>query len=101
MILRLYGQARVVHQYDSEWEALYSHFTPLPGARQIFDLAIDLVQTSCGMAVPNYQYIGDRDLLKNWAANKGEAGLRQYWEEKNQISMDGQHTGIFGALGQR
>ncbi len=54
LILRLYGAATVVHRRNSEWFNLYSMFEPLPGARQIFDLSIDLVQTSCGMAVPNY-----------------------------------------------
>lgn len=57
MILRLYGSARVIHQNDAEWSAFFAYFPPLPGARQIFELSIDLdlVQTSCGMAVPTYQ----------------------------------------------
>ncbi len=48
VILRLYGSARAVHHTDPEWPALFALFAPLPGARQIFDVAIDLVQTSCG-----------------------------------------------------
>ena len=52
LILRLYGNARVVHRNDAEWSELFPLFKPLPGARQIFDLAIDLVQSSCGEAVP-------------------------------------------------
>ena len=44
-ILRLYGKARVVHHNDAEWAALVAHFKPLPGARQIFDLAIDGLPT--------------------------------------------------------
>jgi hypothetical protein len=87
MILRLYGTARVVHQGDADWDALFAHFTPLPGARQIFDLSIDLVQTSCGMAVPYYEFTGDRELLSDWAIKKGDDGIRQYWEEKNQLSI--------------
>ena len=67
---------------------------PLPGARQIFDLSVDLVQTSCGMAVPLFDYAGDRDLLKDWALKRGEHGIREYWEEKNQRSMDGMPTNI-------
>lgn len=31
LILRLYGSARVIHQNDSGWQELYSHFKPLPG----------------------------------------------------------------------
>lgn len=89
LILRLYGSAKVVHKGDHEWNDLFLLFKPLPGARQIFDITIDLVQTSCGMAVPYFSYMGDRDLLSDWAAKKGEAGLKRYWEEKNQISIDG------------
>ena len=94
MILRLYGQARVIHMNDPEWDALYALFDPLPGTRQIFDLSVDLVQTSCGMGVPLYEYTGDRDDLRAWAVKKGQAGLEKYWEEKNQISLDGKQTHI-------
>lgn len=94
MILRLYGTAHVVHTGDPEWAELYSNFDPLPGSRQIFDLKVNLVQTSCGMAVPLFDYAGDRHLLKNWALKRGENGIKDYWEEKNQQSMDGKPTNI-------
>jgi hypothetical protein len=94
MILRLYGRATVIHKDADEWTELFAHFEPLPGARQIFDLAIDLVQTSCGMAVPYYSYQADRKLLRDWAVKKGDSGLQQYWQEKNQTSIDGLPTGI-------
>ncbi len=94
LILRLYGAARVIHKNDADWDALFSHFTPLPGARQIFDLSIDLVQASCGMGVPYYDYTGGRELLNDWAADKGEEGIRQYWEDKNQSSIDNIPTHI-------
>jgi hypothetical protein len=88
MILRLYGHARVIHQKDAEWKDLYALFNPVAGARQLFDLNIDLVQTSCGMAVPYYSYEADRELLKDWAVGKGDEGLKLYWAEKNQLSLD-------------
>ena len=94
LILRLYGSARVVHKNDAEWNALFSLFAPLPGSRQIFDLAIDLVQTSCGMAVPCYSYEGERELLQDWAVKKGDQGVQQYWKEKNQVSLDQIPTNI-------
>jgi hypothetical protein len=94
LILRLYGTARVVHQNDDDWRELFSHFNPLPGARQIFDLTIELVQTSCGMAVPYYTHTSDRDQLSDWAKKKGNDGLIQYWEEKNQSSIDNIPTNI-------
>ena len=94
LILRMYGTATVVHQRDPEWRELCALFPPLPGARQIFDVTIDLVQTSCGMAVPYLSYAGERELLNEWADKKGEEGLRQYQEEKNQVSLDGIPTHI-------
>ena len=94
LVLRLYGTATVVHPCDPEWRELFPLFPPLLGARQIFDVTIDLVQTSCGMAVPYLSYAGDRELLSKWAEKKGEEGLRQYREEKNDLSLDGIPTHI-------
>ncbi len=94
MILRLYGNAKVIHKNDPEWNDLLSLFSTLPGTRQIFDLKVDLVQTSCGMAVPFFDYVEERDQLKNWAIKKGEEGLKEYWLQKNQVSLDGKPTNI-------
>jgi len=94
LILRLYGKAKVIHRNDTEWSTLFPLFTPLPGSRQIFDVSIDMVQTSCGMAVPEYIYTGEREQLSIWAKNKGENGLCDYWRRKNQLSIDGIPTHI-------
>ena len=93
-ILRLYGTARAVHRADPDWAELLSHFDALPGTRQIFDVHVELVQKSCGMAVPLYDYSGERDALLDWATLKGEEGVAQYWHDKNQLSIDGIETGI-------
>jgi hypothetical protein len=94
MILRLYGNAKAIHKNDPEWAELYSLFDPIPGARQIFDVAVDLVQTSCGMGVPLFDYVQEREQLTNWASKKGDEGIKKYWQEKNQISLDGKPTNI-------
>jgi len=94
MILRLYGNAKAVHRNDPEWDELFSMFASTPGARQIFDLSVDLVQTSCGMAVPFFEYVEERDQLKNWAIKIGEKGISEYWREKNQVSLDGKPTDV-------
>jgi hypothetical protein len=94
MILRLYGQAHSLPLGSTDYAALAHHFEALPGARQIIRLDVDLVQTSCGMAVPNFDYAGERDQLKNWAARQGEEGLRKYWRLKNMESLDGLPTGF-------
>ncbi len=94
VILRLYGEARAVHHTDAAWPDLIARFPPLPGARQIFDVHLDLVQTSCGMAVPNFSYESERSLLNDWATRKGPVELQKYWAEKNQRSLDGLETHI-------
>lgn len=94
LVLRLYGQARVIHHNDAEWGALFLMFQPIPGARQIFDVTVDMVQTSCGFGVPHYSYAGERDTLNNWAIKKGDEGLKKYWEDKNQLSIDNIPTNI-------
>lgn len=96
LILRLYGEAVVYHPRDPEWNELLGLFTPLQGSRQIYKLHVDLVQTSCGFGVPLLEYQGDREQMHTWAASKGEDGVREYWEAKNQLSLDGQPTQIFG-----
>ena len=94
MILRIYGNARVIHKNDPEWNKLSPLFDPVPGARQLFDLTVELVQTSCGMGVPFYEYVRERGQLTKWDEKKGEEGIKDYWKEKNQISLDGKQTNI-------
>lgn len=95
LIMRLYGRARAVHPRDDEWPGLSAQFPEIAGARQIFVQDVGLVQTSCGYAVPRYDYTGQRETLRKWAENKGEDGIRQYWEQNNTRSLDGKDTGIF------
>ena len=92
LILRLYGNARAVYPRDETWSDLVNLFPDLPGTRQIYDLEVDMVQTSCGMSVPFFDYAGERDDLKVWAERKGEAKLREYRLEKNTESIDGKPT---------
>ena len=95
LIMRLYGQATVVHPRDERWGELVALFPAYTGARQIFVLDLELVQTSCGYAVPYYELKGERQTLKKWADNHGEAGVKDYWAEKNTKSLNNKDTGIF------
>lgn len=94
MILRVFGQARAITPIDADWDLLNASFPPDVGARQIFDVTIDIVQTSCGYAVPLMDFQSDRDVLKTWAEGKGEAGIHAYWEARNRQTIDGFPTGI-------
>lgn len=98
LILRLYGQARAVHAGEPGWDDWVALFPPLPGARQVFILDVDLVQTSCGMAVPLLEFTGDRDDLNAWAARQTPEQLSDYRQRKNQRSIDGFPTGLPGTV---
>lgn len=94
MILRLYGSARAIHAHDEQWQRHITLFEEIPGARQLIVMNIELVQTSCGFGVPQYKYLAQRKQLTDWAARKGEAGLRDYQRRNNVISLDGRPTGL-------
>jgi hypothetical protein len=95
VILRLYGHARIYHPRNSEWDEYAALFPVLPGARQLIDVTVDLVQTSCGMAVPLMKFEQERNELNRWAEKQGESGIRTYWQNKNLKSLDGFETRIF------
>lgn len=94
MILKLYGQATVIHDKDESWKEMSSHFPEYIGARQFFEMKVELVLTSCGFGVPQYKYIGERNTLQKWAENKGRDGIKVYWSEKNVETLDGIKTNI-------
>lgn len=94
LILRLYGTAKVFHPRDKEYQHYNSLFVNIPGARQIIEMNIDLVQNSCGFGVPLMTYKEDRSILTDWAKTKGDEGLKTYWSDKNTKSIDGFETNI-------
>ena len=95
-ILRLYGKGEVV-QLDSErGRELHPLFGSIPGERHIIVLHVESAQTSCGMAVPLYEFREHRDLLIDWAAKKGDEGMKEYRRNKNAVSIDGLPTGLRG-----
>jgi len=44
--------------------------------------------------VPYLDYVEDREFLNEWATKKGEDKIKQYWRDKNQLSIDGLVTHI-------
>ncbi len=63
LILRIYGSGRSVLPQDGDWAELSGHFELLPGTRQIFEIAVASVQTSCGWGVPLMQIDKERETL--------------------------------------
>jgi len=94
MILRAYGTAKTIHPRDADWDTLNAHFAPFDGARQIYDMSVEMMQTSCGYAVPFYDHKADRDTLIKWTADRGSEGVKTYWKDRNQATIDGIPTGI-------
>ena len=97
LILRLYGTGRVHGRRERGFsDLLAAHFggqAPL-GTRQIVSLDVELTQSSCGYGVPLFAYSGERSIMEDWAAAKGQAGIEDYWREKNLTSLDDLPTGL-------
>ena len=90
-ILRLYGTGRPVLPQDADWGELATHFTILPGTRQIFDIAVDRVQTSCGYGVPVMTLVSERQTLVKYHAQSDEAAWMAKTSERTH-SIDGLPT---------
>ena len=88
LILRIYGRGSPVVPWDREWDELAAHFILLPGTRQIFDIAVGNVQTSCGYGVPLMTLDRERPtLLKHHA--KADPGEWAGKHKRRRASIDG------------
>ncbi len=88
LILRIYGKAVSVMPGDNEWDDLAANFDILPGTRQIFNIMIDSIQTSCGWGVPHMELQRERATLIK--AHDNSDGRE--WLAKNELrlsSIDG------------
>ncbi len=95
LILRLYGTAKVYHERDAAFKNNTHLFPEIPGTRQIIEMKIESVQTSCGYAVPFMDFKEERQQLNAWAEKQGKERIEKYWKEKNTKSIDGLETKIF------
>jgi len=94
-IVRLYGRGRVVRPRDTAWEEMRSRFPAYPGERQIIVLEIESIMSTCGFAVPLFEYKAERDKLLEFACSMGEEKMDEYRHERNQKSIDGLPTFLF------
>lgn len=97
LILRIYGSAKVIHPRDEEWKQAIAGFPILAGSRQIFDVSIESVQTSCGTGVPVMPFERHRaeTELVPFYDEMGPEGVDSYWRKKNTKTIDGFETGLF------
>ncbi|KAL1747204.1 hypothetical protein HDZ31DRAFT_32535 [Schizophyllum fasciatum] len=95
-IVRLFGTG-TVHEYGTPE---YAKYIPLekrkPGSRAVILVDIHKVGSSCGYAVPFFEFKSHRNVLEDWAFRRERAenegtgkGMRDYWLEKNTKSIDG------------
>ncbi|WP_404373594.1 pyridoxamine 5'-phosphate oxidase family protein [Sphingomonas sp. MMS24-J45] len=73
LILRLYGAGSFVVAGEPGYDAFAAHFPRLAGARQVFDIAVDSVQTSCGWGVPHMTVERERTTLVKYHAQQEPA----------------------------
>jgi hypothetical protein len=90
LILRLYGEGSA-HQYGTPgFDALRSHFPEIDvPVRGIIEVSVSLVQRSCGWAVPNYDFLGERDVLRRHNAKRTQAEFIERRIATNGSSIDG------------
>jgi len=88
-IVRLHGTGEAVLPTDPRFSSLLPLFTQHPGVRSIIVIAVQRVSDSCGYAVPQMDYLNDRQVLNVSNAKKGADGLVRYREQHNSASLDG------------
>jgi len=94
LILRLYGQGRVVRPGHEDYPELAQHFRTVTGSRQIIVVDVESVQTSCGYSVPLMELKGHRDTLERYWQNKGADAALETQQNRNAESIDGFDTGL-------
>ncbi|KAL1674333.1 hypothetical protein EV122DRAFT_293524 [Schizophyllum commune] len=95
-IVRLWGTGQVYEYGTPEYAKYIPDEKRKPGSRSVILVNIHKASSSCGYAVPFYDFISHRSTLENELAlferreNDGTGkGLRQYWREWNTNSLDG------------
>lgn len=95
LIIRIYARVKVIQEKDTQWNKYIQNFSNTSGARQVFELEIDSVNSSCGWGVPLYEYKGQRQKLKNYLDTSTKEEQLVYMKKNNQFSFDGKETKLF------
>lgn len=91
-IVRLHGRGRAVPVDDPGCAALRAAFPAAPdlhALRAVIEVQVTRVSDSCGYAVPELTYAGERDLLLRSHARRSPADLVDYRSTRNGASIDG------------
>lgn len=90
-IVRLHGRGRVAAADSSEFAKLAQYFEGAGGVgdRAIIVVDVQRLSDSCGYGVPFMAFESHRPTMDQWSRRKGRDGIREYWESKNALSIDG------------
>ena len=88
-IVRLHGRGEVIEPEDLRFASLRGAFPESMNTRSIIVVHLERASDSCGFAVPQYRYEGQRKHLDEWAEKKGPEKLQAYRQTKNAHSIDG------------
>jgi hypothetical protein len=96
--MRLIGRGRVIRVDTPEYLDVVSRYyqeeevqslVQSTGRRGIIMIDVRKVGTSCGYAVPYFDYKGPRPTLINFFSKKDDDQVTEYWRLKNLVSLDG------------
>lgn len=89
-IVRLHGTGRAVPKDSSDFAELTEGFPGSRGVgvRSVIVVDVTRISDSCGYGVPLMSFDDHRPTMDQWSERKGVDGIREYWTEKNQSSID-------------
>lgn len=89
-IVRLHGIGRVATTGSSEFATIANGFPGSRGVgvRSVIVVEVARISDSCGYGVPLMSFNEHRPTMDQWSSRKGSNGIREYWCEKNQSSID-------------
>ena len=85
-IVRVHGRGEVRELDDPLVAGL---FAPDRAARAVLRITIERVSDSCGYAVPEMTFVGERTRLHEWAEARTDEEIIDYRRRKNSTSIDG------------
>ena len=94
-ILRLYCKTKTIQEKDENWNDYIKHFKKQRAARQVFEVTILNINNSCGMGVPLYDYVEQREELNNFYDKTNKEEHIKYMKKNNILSFDGKETKLF------
>lgn len=86
MILRLFSHAEIVERKSEDFYHYLKMFNEKESlVRNFFIFNIYAVESSCGESVPFMEYKGERDSLKEWAAQMDDADKLESYVNKHHV----------------